>query len=360
MKTLFPVKGDFRIVRLRETDAIRKSDHLKTFAELVLENAPMYPGIQDWMRSKVLPGLKSNERVAYVGYEGEHPIITAVLKRGRNAKFCHLRIHEDFQDIDLGQVFFTQMAFEIRNIAKEVHFTLPESLWLDKQAFFKSFGFQSATKAVRQYRHGENELICSAPFSSVWRAVIEKLPTLMKKFVVGGFAMDNRMLMSIKPDFAQKIIRGEKIVEIRRQFSKKWCGCRITLYASKPTSALVGEATVEKVSPGRPIDIWREYGNHIGCTKQEFDSYAEHHKKIFAIELGDALPYLQTIPLDQATHLLDEELRPPQSYLSLQNNEGWAKAVSVAAFLHGSIGRKSINITLANEEQPSGVFVGND
>ncbi len=69
MKTLFPVKGDFRIVRLRETDAIRKSDHLKTFSELVSENAPMYPGIQDWLRSKILPGLKSNERVAYVGYE---------------------------------------------------------------------------------------------------------------------------------------------------------------------------------------------------------------------------------------------------------------------------------------------------
>ena len=86
----------------------------------------MYPGIGQWYSDKVLPGLKTSERIGYVAFEDERPIASAVLKKGERAKFCHLRIHEDFRDLDLGQMFFTQMTLEARHIAKEIHFTLPE------------------------------------------------------------------------------------------------------------------------------------------------------------------------------------------------------------------------------------------
>ena len=39
-------RSNFRIARLTEQDARRMSDHLLWFRELVLENDPMYPGIQ--------------------------------------------------------------------------------------------------------------------------------------------------------------------------------------------------------------------------------------------------------------------------------------------------------------------------
>ena len=336
MNTLFPMSGNFRIVRLRETDAFGKSDHLKTFTELVEANETMYPGIHNWLKSKVLPGLKSSQRVAYVGYEGEKPIVSAVVKLGGNAKFCHLRIYEDFQDLDLGQVFFSQMAFEIRRVAKKVHFTLPESLWVKRKEFFNSFGFRAAKKADRQYRKGDTEMICSAPFPAVWSAVLEKLPKLMSKFSVGGYSMNNRLLLSVKPKYAEKVFRGEKIVEIRRVFSEKWIGHRVSLYASRPLSALVGEATVENVFAGRPQQIWLKYGPAIGCLKQEFDGYVGSAEKVFAIELRNVLPYVEAIPLNQVTYLLGKELRPPQSHLTLGNNKTWARAISIAALLHGS------------------------
>src|SRR5208337_3884986 len=341
MNTLFPLKGDFRIVRLRGTDAVRKSDDLKAFSELVLENAPMYPSIQAWLRSKVLPGLESNQRVAYVGYEGEHPIVSAIVKRGRNAKFCHLRIHEDFQDADLGQIFFTQMSFEIRRIAKEVHFTLPESLWSSKKEFFTSFGFETAAKASRQYRSGNVEMICSAPFEKVWSSVITKLPNLMKKFSVAGYSINNALLLSVKPNYAEKIMRNEKTIEVRRQFSEKWLGQRVSLYASRPLGALVGEATVEGVVTGNPNEIWSKFGSDIQCSKEEFDSYVGCSEKIFAIELGSPFPYAEPVPLNQVTQILGYDLKPPQSYFALENNQGWACAVSIAAFLHGSFRAKS-------------------
>ena len=165
--TLFPLTNPFRIVELKSADARKWTDDVRILKHLIVANEPMYPNIDSWFTEKVIPGLKSSERIAYVAYEGDNPIASAVLKLGKRAKFCHLRIHQDFQDLDLGQMFFTQMTLEARHHASEIHFTLPESLWIRKREFFESFGFASIAKALRQYRHGEEELSCSAPLLNV-------------------------------------------------------------------------------------------------------------------------------------------------------------------------------------------------
>ena len=38
---------------------------------------------------------------------------------------------------------------------------------------FESFGFASARKAGKQYRRGETEMACSAPFETVWSSVVK-------------------------------------------------------------------------------------------------------------------------------------------------------------------------------------------
>src|SRR5512147_3036884 len=135
---LFPLASRFRIVEIGGADAKRTTDNLRTLKSLIVTSEDMYPGIQRWFAEKVVPGLRASERIAYVGYEGEDPIASAVLKLGARSKFCHLRIHEEFQDLDLGQMFFTQMTLEARHRAEEVHFTLPESLWSARKHFFAS------------------------------------------------------------------------------------------------------------------------------------------------------------------------------------------------------------------------------
>jgi hypothetical protein len=144
--SLFPMAANFRIVKLGKADARLNSDRLKTLMKLVGASENMYPGIYRWLREKFVPGLISSERAAWVAYEGEEPIATAILKVGKEAKFCHLRIKRDYQDMDLGQLFFTQMTLETRHIAKEIHFTLPESLWQTRASFFQSFGFMQPAK----------------------------------------------------------------------------------------------------------------------------------------------------------------------------------------------------------------------
>jgi predicted transcriptional regulator len=239
--------------------------------------------------------------------------------------------------VDLGQMFFTQMTLESRHHAKEIHFTLPESLWYNKRKFFESFGFTSPTKAFRQYRQGEAELACSAPFSTVWTAVLDKLPQLDAKFSPAGYSLSNTILISMKPRFAERILSGSKFVEIRKKFSKKWIGCNAVLYASRPTSGVVGEARISSVTIGSPQEIWDKFESYIGCSREEFNAYVSDADQISAIELAEVVPYLAPVVLSQLSHLLNEDLRPPQSFcdLRLSNDGAWTKALRIASLLHG-------------------------
>lgn len=338
MSTLFT--RNFRVVRITETDAKWDTDHLRVLTDLISSSDPMYPGIRSWLRDKVVPGLKTSSRVAFVAYEDEHPIISAVVKKGPRAKFCHLRIAETFRDLHLGEVFFALMAVEARSSAEEIHFTLPESLWLEKEGFFSSFGFQVATPASTQYRLFDRELACSAPFQSVWRNVLEKLPLVMNYFAINQYSMCPRLLLSIKPEYADKVLEGKKSVEVRRRFARKWSGERIALYSSRPTGALVGEATIQDVSSASPQVIWEQYGSRLGCSEREFFAYAESCEELFAITLAGVTPYAERIPLAQVEALVQEDLTPPQSYYELEAGRPWAKAVSLAALLHGSLTKR--------------------
>jgi predicted transcriptional regulator len=329
------VKENFKIVRLAEGDVRCKTDHLANFEGLILANERMYPEIARWYSKKVLPGIRQEERVAFIGYLDEKPAVSAIVKKGNDAKFCHLRIHEDLHDANLGEVFFSMMALEIRDLAKNVNFTLPESLWATKHPFFESFGFSSAKLADTQYRLFDREFACSASFPAVWASVLDKIPKLAHLYSFGGFATDNQLLMSVKPEFAEKIMRRKKTVELRRKFSTRWLGHRINIYASAPVMSLVGEARIAGIVSKKPEIIWERFHDQIGCSRAEFDAYAAGANELYAIELDEVRPYRDRFPLSQITHLLNEKVIAPQSYLTLEKNRPWAKAVSLAAYLHG-------------------------
>ncbi len=334
MLSLFPDKPSVRIARLGPDDAKRETDRLRVLQSLIHRHEDMYPGIDKWVKRKVLPGLKSKERVAFVGYEEETPILSAVVRRGSESKFCHLRIAESFQDQHLGELLFSLMAREVRNFADEIHFTLPESLWEEKSAFFDSFGFSSASAAQVQYRSGERELICSSSFSLVWSSVQKKLPKLLTNFTVGGFGGRDGIILSLHQRNCEAILEGRKKIEVRKRFSRRWVGRRAYLYCTAPHQALYGEASIEEVYMGAPGEIWDRFNLQMGATKQEFDQYVNGSKEVSAIFLSDPQPYRDYITLSWLSGLLDIDLRPPQSYQRIDASEEWHRALSVAALLH--------------------------
>lgn len=331
---LFPKKGDFRIVSLTEDDVQRRSDHLRKFQDLVLESEPMYPGIGEWLTTKVLAGLSSPGRVALLGYESGEPVVSAVVKVGARSKFCHLRIKKAHQDVHLGEVFFALMALGCRK-AHEIHFTLPESLWENERGFFQAFGFTAARRARQQYRAGEMEMECSASAATVVQKALDKAPKLIQRFTMVGRDLQTRLLMSVQPRFARAIMDGTKGVEIRRRFSPKWEGARLTVYSSRPDASLLGEVTVSRVVRDTPHRLWRELGPQMACSADEFREYVGDAEEVSAIVIKEPKPYLNPIPLSQIAHWMGDAPNPPQSFCVVEPEESWGKALALASFLHG-------------------------
>jgi len=330
-------RSDISIAALDRHNWETSVEQLAILKEMISTNDDKYPGIDLWFAKKVIPGLQSGERKAYIAFDHERPVAAAIMKLGTSAKLCHLRIDEHYQDVSLGQILLVQMTLDVIDYAREIHFTLPETLWAAKKGFFKSFGFSQASRTSLGYRKGEAELSCSAPISKVYSAVLRKLPNLLGRVRLGEFPGQSDLLMSMKANFAEKIMNGSKSIEIRKRFSDKWAHHDVVLYASKPTGSLVGRATVNSITKGRPDILWSRFGERIGCERWEFDAYVGDAKEITAIEFKNVSRYERSLPVSEISNLLHQKLTPPQSFLELTSDKtrGWVNAIYLAgSFQH--------------------------
>ena len=295
-----------------------------------------YPNIERWIDKKVIPGLRTGERVGYIGFMDNEAILVAVVKLGQRSKFCHLSIQEGFRGGKYGTLLFSLMAAEVRKVASEIHFTLPESLWIREKEFFQSLGFMNAEVVHQQYRLFEDELRCSARFKDVWSNVMGQLPSVLSSASIGGFGSSEGVVLSVNEKHAKAIMEGRKTVEVRRRFSERWCSRRAGVYATEGLGALVGEVTISDVVRGSPSELWKQFGPEMGCSYRSFSEYVSGRAEIFAIKLSDAKPYIAPVSLSQLGHILGEHiLSPPQSYCTYGDNDKWAQALTVAALLHG-------------------------
>jgi predicted transcriptional regulator len=293
----------------------------------------MYPKIDQWIGGKVRSGIQERRRSGFVGYHKGIPAVSAVVKHGNHAKFCHLKVDERFRGSNIGEFVFALMAIEVRRHAQHIHFTLPENLWQEKKEFFSSFAFRDAKKSGKQYRLFENELHCNASFDVVWRSVVQKLPKLRASLAIDNCSQDSELLVSVRPRYAESILRGNKTVEVRRSFSSKWLGSRVAFYASAPVSSLVGEAVIEHLVEDAPDKIWNHFCGSLGCTKVEFDAYTAGANKVFALVLSDIRTYVKPLALNAARDLTGERLVPPQNYSKLTLDSPWSRALPIASIV---------------------------
>lgn len=107
-----------------------------------------------------------------------------------------------------------------------------------------------------------------------------------------------RVLLSIKPEFAEKILNGSKRYEFRKQgFSKSVD--TVILYSTKPVGKIVGEFKLKKVHEGMPEQIWRQTSEFAGINKEFFDAYYHNRSKAYALEAEKAVRYAKPLEPDE-------------------------------------------------------------
>lgn len=126
--------------------------------------------------------------------------------------------------------------------------------------------------------------------------------------------------MSIKPAYIQKILEGEKTVELRRTRPKLSQGDLIVFYATSPQKALRGAATVGRIVEGTPAEVWATNSGKIGIAKHDYNTYFSGSKKAFGIVLETVWAYTTPIGIEEMRGLFDNFM-PPQSFRYLSKEE---------------------------------------
>jgi predicted transcriptional regulator len=82
-----------------------------------------------------------------------------------------------------------------------------------------------------------------------------------------------KVLLSIKPKYAELILEGEKKYEFRRSIFKNPSVKKVVIYASSPISKVVGEFEIEDILSLNLAELWKHTMEHSGVDKEFYDSY---------------------------------------------------------------------------------------
>lgn len=120
------------------------------------------------------------------------------------------------------------------------------------------------------------------------------------------------VLLSIKPEYTEKIFSGEKRYEFRKQKPKRVIE-RIFIYECHPSKNIVGWFSIKRVLSGSPKEIWDKCKNQSGMEKERYFSYCNGKRVIHAFEIDDSLQFDN--PIDPFKSI--SNFKPPQNFTYL-------------------------------------------
>jgi predicted transcriptional regulator len=126
---------------------------------------------------------------------------------------------------------------------------------------------------------------------------------------------NNLLIISVKPEYARKILKGEKTIELRKCAPKRvGKNGYILIYVTAPVKELWGIYKIENIFKENPNTLWNNFGSQTGVTKQEFNDYYKENKTAFGIQLQEVKNlFKHSIKLNSLKSLIPGFM-PPQTY----------------------------------------------
>lgn len=123
--------------------------------------------------------------------------------------------------------------------------------------------------------------------------------------------MADAILISIQPEYAEKILSGEKTFEFRRRTAQRPVGLMV-IYASAPISAVVGYAQVDDILSLPLTKLWKRTRKGAGTDLKHF------HEYFHGRDDGNAYVLSQSVRLDTPIPLSSLGIAsPPQDFMYL-------------------------------------------
>lgn len=103
-----------------------------------------------------------------------------------------------------------------------------------------------------------------------------------------------KVLLSIKPEFVEKIFAGTKKYEFRKSLFKKSEVKYVVIYASAPIKRVVGEFEIDDILSDDVDVVWDRTQKYSGISKAFYQSYFHNRKTANAIQIGRIKKYEKT------------------------------------------------------------------
>jgi predicted transcriptional regulator len=124
-----------------------------------------------------------------------------------------------------------------------------------------------------------------------------------------------KVLLSVKPEYAEKIMSGCKKYEYRRNIFKTQKVNIIVVYASNPVKKIIGEFEIEQILSMELNELWNKTANYSGIDKEFYDRYFIGKNIGHAIKIKNPKRYFSYLDLNSFN-----VKQAPQSFLYLTNN----------------------------------------
>jgi predicted transcriptional regulator len=135
----------------------------------------------------------------------------------------------------------------------------------------------------------------------------------------GQVAESRDAIISIHPNYADAILDGTKTIELRRRIPTLSNGTRLWIYATRPTAAVVGVATIADVNRAHPRTIWRRHKDAAGVDHASFMEYFLGAQEAIAILLA-AARRVSPVTIEQLKEVRNS-FHPPQVLVRLTQAE---------------------------------------
>ena len=123
------------------------------------------------------------------------------------------------------------------------------------------------------------------------------------------------VLISIKPQYVEKIISKEKLYEFRRSVFKREVH-NVVIYATAPEKKIVGSFELDGIIRDTPSNLWDNFSNKAGICEKDFFNYFDGKDEGFALKVGE---------LDILDDFIDvsclDDFKAPQSFMYVDKDE---------------------------------------
>lgn len=123
------------------------------------------------------------------------------------------------------------------------------------------------------------------------------------------------VLLSIKPEFVNKILAHEKLYEFRKSIFKQDVE-RIYIYSTYPVKKIVGYFEVTDIIRNSPRELWDLFSDVSGICEKDFFKYFSGSEEGVAIRIEDVIVFDEFIDMRAF-----DDFRAPQSFCYVENND---------------------------------------